>query len=134
VSTELEREYAGIETGITFYNIDDCSIRSFDFYDPRKNSKALGGGVRAFEYQLCENNDPILRLMDPVELPPGRYVLIPGPMAAVDFQMKAIEFLAGGVDVAAFPGLFLVEVSAGQLIELGTVDFDAVVSYFKAIP
>jgi len=55
-------------------------------------------------------------------------------MAAVDFQMKAIEFLAGGVDVAAFPGLFLVEVSAGQLIELGTVDFDAVVSYFKAIP
>ncbi len=134
VTGELLQEFPGIETGITFYNIDDCSIRSFWFADPRKRLKSAGGENQVYEYLICTNNSPVLRLVDPVELPPGRYVVIPGPMSAVDFQMKAIKRLNAGLDPKSFSDVFFFEVFAGQLIELGSVDYDFLVKYFKELP
>ena len=134
VTGELLQEYPGIETGITFYNIDDCSIRSFWFADQRKRLKSASGESQAYEYLICTNNSAVLRLVDPVELPPGRYVVIPGPMSAVDFQMKAIQRLNAGLDPKSLCDVFFFEVSAGQLIELGSVDYDFLVSYFKDLP
>lgn len=134
VSDQLQRKYAGIETGITFYNIDDCRIFSFSFSDQRKAVDIVSAGCRFSEYQLCANQSPMLHLADPIELPAGRYVVVPGPMSAVDFQMSAIRHLSAGLDVSSISYLFFFEVADGQLIELGLIDFDKIVSSFNDLP